>query len=97
MPKKNVKGSKRQRIVFSLFAPDANRVCLMGDFNGWDEKKHPMRKNENGIWEKTTMLLPGSYEYKFIVDSKWQTDPKNERVIMNPFGAYNNIITVIEK
>ena len=58
MPKKNVKGPKRQRVVFSVYAPDANSVCLMGDFNGWDEKKHHMGKNENGIWEKTTMFFP---------------------------------------
>lgn len=69
----------------------------MGDFNGWDEKKHPMRKNENGLWEKTTMLFPGTYEYKFIVDGKWQMDPKSDQVCVNHFGTQNNMITVIEK
>lgn len=97
MPKKNVKGPKRQRVVFSVYAPDANSVCLMGDFNGWDEKKHPMRKNENGIWEKTTMLFPGTYEYKFIVDGKWQTDPESDQACLNCFGTHNNIMIVREK
>ena len=32
----------RRRVVFTFFAPQAKEVLLMGDFNNWDAKVHPM-------------------------------------------------------
>ena len=34
---------------------------------------------ENGVWKKTTLLYPGEYEYKFMVDGRWCTDPRDRR------------------
>ena len=39
---------KRRRVTFSLISPDAKEVILMGDFNQWNPKVHPMKKNKNG-------------------------------------------------
>lgn len=33
------------------WAPEADALFLMGDFNGWNENTHPLHKKENGIWE----------------------------------------------
>ena len=98
MPKRNLKAKpKRSRVIFRLDAPNANQVVLMGDFNGWNPKKHAMIKNNDGIWEKTTMLLPGGYEYKFLVDGHWQTDPNSDHACINCYGTYNNYIQVSPK
>lgn len=43
-------------VVFAVWAPNARRVSVVGDFNGWDERIHPMRMRSNGIWE---LFIPG--------------------------------------
>ena len=43
--------------VFAVWAPDAQRVSVVGDFNGWDGRRHPMRlRRECGVWE---LFIPG--------------------------------------
>ena len=38
--------------TFAVWAPNAQRVSVVSDFNGWDGRVHPMRKRrESGIWE----------------------------------------------
>jgi 1,4-alpha-glucan branching enzyme len=88
-----VKSSKR-RVSFSLEAPHAKQVFLAGDFNTWDPKKHPMKKNADGLWEKTVILAPGTYEYKFIQDGQWIVDPGNDRQCPNRFGTRNCVVVV---
>jgi len=46
--------------VFRVWAPNARSVCLMGDFNGWNESSHPMYPIGYGIWE---ISLPGLHQY----------------------------------
>ena len=86
----------RRRVIFSLNTAKAKAVILMGDFNGWNAKAHPMKKDENEVWKKIVMLTPGKYEYKFLVDGRWQTDPDNDKVCFNRFGTRNNILIVSE-
>jgi len=88
---------KRQKVTFSLEAVDAEAVALMGDFNDWNPKKHPMQRYENGVWYKNLLLLPGKYEYKFMVDGRWQEDPQNEQICANRYGTYNNVVNLIPK
>ena len=85
---------KKRKVTFSLASPDAKEVILMGDFNQWNPKKHPMKKNKNGGWEKTTLLFPGTYEYRFMVDGQWENDPENIQTRTNRFGTKNNFIVV---
>jgi len=85
---------KRRKVTFSLTSPHAKEVILMGDFNQWNPKKHPMKKDVNGVWKKTTLLFPGRYEYRFLVDNRWQNDPKNNQTCLNRFGSKNNFIIV---
>ena len=92
--KKSEPKSKRRKITFSLTSPDAKEVILMGDFNQWNAKVHPMKKNKAGVWEKATLLFPGTYEYRFIVDGQWENDPNNAQTRTNQFGTKNNFIVV---
>ena len=66
----------------------------MGDFNNWDPKKHLMKKDGNGVWNKAVILSPGSYEYKFLVDGQWKEDSQNDQTCLNCFGTYNNILNL---
>ena len=51
---------------FAVWSPNAERVSVVGDFNGWDGRVHPMRSlGSSGVWE---IFLPGVREgqrYKF--------------------------------
>ena len=53
---------------FAVWAPNAKRVSVVGDFNDWDGRRHPMRlRIEGGLWE---IFLPGITElthYKYEV------------------------------
>jgi 1,4-alpha-glucan branching enzyme len=85
---------KRRKVTFSLTSHDAREVILMGDFNQWNPKVHPMKKNKNGVWEKVTFLFPGTYEYRYMVDGHWENDPKNKQRRTNQYGTENNLIDV---
>ena len=93
--KKSSQKPSRRRISFSFHAPQAKEVFLVGDFNQWDVKKHKMKKGNGGTWEKTVVIKPGTYEYKYIVDGNWQEDPDHSRSLLNSFGTYNNLLTVV--
>ena len=54
---------------FAVWAPNAQRVSLVGDFNGWDGRRHGMRRRiEAGVWE---LFVPGlaageRYQYEIV-------------------------------
>ena len=85
---------RRRKVSFSLEAPEANEVILMADFNQWEPGRHIMNRNEQGVWEKTAMLPPGRYEYRFLVDGRWQNDPNNPDFCDNCFGTRNNLLLI---
>lgn len=85
---------KRRRVTFSLEDTRASEVILMGDFNGWDPAKHPMKNDGNGTWNKTVIIPAGQYEYKFLVDGRWKEDPRNERRRPNCFGTLNSVLNI---
>jgi len=54
----------------------AKKVVLTGSFNGWNGSELVMDKTSKG-WQFPFVLAPGNYEYKFIVDGNWMSDPGN--------------------
>jgi 1,4-alpha-glucan branching enzyme len=81
-------------IEFSLVAPDAKEVVLVGDFNNWNGEGYRMKKSKDGICKKKVDLKPGRYEYRFIVDGNWWTDPKANETCLNSFGSQNSVINI---
>lgn len=55
---------------------NARQVVLSGTFNNWRTSELSMQKTAKG-WNLEYMLPQGNYEYKFIVDGNWITDPNN--------------------
>jgi 1,4-alpha-glucan branching enzyme len=57
---------------FGVWAPNAEGVYVIGDFNGWNRASHPMRsRGQSGIWECFIPgIAPGS-NYKYYVVSRW--------------------------
>jgi 1,4-alpha-glucan branching enzyme len=68
-------------VHFSVWAPNAQRVSVVGDFNHWDGRVHPMRKLvPSGIWEIFLPEAPEGAHYKFEIrgphgDVFLKTDP----------------------
>ncbi|MEK6289594.1 MAG: 1,4-alpha-glucan branching protein GlgB [Acidobacteriota bacterium] len=58
-------------VHFAVWAPNANRVSVIGDFNQWDGRRHPMRFHAGaGIWEIFIPELGEETVYKFEI--KWR-------------------------
>ncbi|MFO7911437.1 MAG: glycogen-binding domain-containing protein [Desulfotignum sp.] len=85
---------KRKRVIFTVVAPEADKVVLSGSFNNWSESADPMKKDETGTWKKIKILPKDTYEYKFIVDGTWTCDPNNPDIVCDEQGAENNRIIV---
>src|SRR5579872_2560223 len=58
-------------VHFAVWAPNADRVSVIGDFNGWDGRVHPMRLlGPAGIWEIFVPDLPDGERYKFEIRTR---------------------------
>lgn len=81
-------------IRFAVWAPNAERVSVVGDFNDWDGRRYPMRVREGrGIWELFIPdLAPGSL-YKFEIRSRdhgsilLKSDPYGQQFEIRPNTA----------
>ncbi len=53
---------------FAVWAPNARRVSVVGDFNDWDGRRHPMRKRvDSGLWEIFLPAVATGARYKFEI------------------------------
>jgi 1,4-alpha-glucan branching enzyme len=70
---------------FAVWAPNAQRVSVVGDFNNWDGRFHPMRLlGASGVWE---IFIPGAGQgahYKFEI----RDAHGNVKLNTDPFGAF---------
>ena len=56
--------------IFRVFAPNAVRVSVMGEFNGWNRTADPMQRDDRGIWE---LFCPGVKQYdayKYAIETE---------------------------
>jgi 1,4-alpha-glucan branching enzyme len=54
-------------VAFVVFAPNARRVSVVGDFNFWDGRRHAMRVRGNGYWEIFIPLARSGERYKYEI------------------------------
>ena len=81
-------------ILFTTWAPNANRVSVTGDFNHWDGRRHPMRScGGSGIWE---LFIPGLADgslYKYEIRNRQsgnicaKADPYAQQSELRPHTA----------
>ena len=85
-----------EAVYFVTLYPKANSVQIAGDFNGWVPEETNLEKiGESGVWQTKLKLSPGKYHYRLVVDGKWQQDPYNEKVELNPYGDFNSVVEAI--
>ena len=55
-------------VAFAVWAPNARRASVVGDFNGWDGRRHPMRlRHGAGVWELFVPRVGPGEHYKFEI------------------------------
>jgi 1,4-alpha-glucan branching enzyme len=72
---------------------NAKKVVLSGNFNNWRTDELVMMKTNDG-WQFPYTLGPGNYEYKFIVDGNWITDPGNPVIVTGDHDSKNSFLIV---
>ena len=91
---RDARGLKAVQVV--LRAPDAQRVSVVGDFNGWDSEVDVMTRDPaSGLWSHTLTLRPGRHVYAFVVDdSVWMRDPRSPEAADEDFGRPGSVLLV---
>ena len=85
---------EEQEITFTVLAPEAREVSVVGSFNGWRPNATPLNNTGTGEWAVRLMLRSGQYEYRFAVDGRWREDPRASQHVANPFGEFNSVLVV---
>ena len=80
-------------VRFVLSAPEASRVALVGDFNGWSPEATALAPSAvDGLWAVLVSLPAGRQEYAFIVDGeRWVADPLAPSVA-DEFGGAQSVL-----
>ena len=75
-------------VLFAVWAPNARRVSVVGDFNNWHGLRHPMRAMQrSGVWEVFIPALSIGDNYKYEI----KTMTGDILLKMDPYSNYNEI------
>jgi 1,4-alpha-glucan branching enzyme len=86
---------KAKRVTFNIHAETGSQVFLAGDFNKWDPTATPLtEKKGTGDFSVGLSLLPGNYEYKFVINGTWCADPSCPDWVKNSVGTLNSVCKV---
>lgn len=87
----------KQRVILRFFDFAGRDVKIAGSFNDWRPDQGVVTRTNEGIVEKIVMLMPGTYQYRLIVDGIWQEDPSNPEQVPNFSGGFNSLLQVEEE
>ena len=74
----------------------ADSVCLVGDFNNWDQVTHPMtRGRDDATWSIVLELdRDREYQFRYLVNGvEWHNDWKADGYAPNPYGGTNSVVS----
>jgi len=93
-----VSATLRNGHFFRLFRPEASRVELSGNFTDWDANRIELSKTDDGWWEIELDLLPGDYEFQYVIDHHIRlADFAANGVKLNGFGQWVSLLMVADK
>lgn len=79
----------KEGTCFAVWAPDAQKVYVMGDFNGWDKESHPLRpRGKSGIWEGFIPGVGKGANYKYHIASRFHGYHVDKA---DPFALYSEV------
>ena len=85
-------------VRFSVQAPGARRVVLVGDFDAWTPEGRPMRRSADGrTWELDVRLPPGRHAFAYRIDGVLRADPGAARAVEDDFGVPTSVVVVASR
>ncbi|MEC8650407.1 MAG: alpha-amylase family glycosyl hydrolase [Verrucomicrobiota bacterium] len=89
-----VAATKQEKYSFSLSGYEhAKSVNVVGDFNGWNSSIDKMLRANDG-WSLSKAIKSNTFEYKYVIDGHWITDPANDKRLPDGHGGYNSLAEV---
>jgi hypothetical protein len=89
---------ERDTVRFSVVAPAARRVALVGDFNVWDPRGVAMHRGTDGhTWTVDVSLPPGRHAFAYMVDGRLRADPAAAKAVEDDFGSPNSVVVVANR
>jgi 1,4-alpha-glucan branching enzyme len=97
--KKYLKTRPACKVTFILpkeAAPEAESVCILGDFNNWAPEASPLTRLDEGDFTITLELETGrAYRFRYMIDGwKYENDWSADRYEPNPYGGEDSIVDV---
>jgi DNA-directed RNA polymerase omega subunit len=98
--KEYLEGGKLCKVTFrlpSMAAPGAKSVSIVGDFNNWNTRANPMKRQENGDFEISLKFEPRKeYQFRYFIDeSKWENDWNADKYVKSPLGDSDNSVVLV--
>ena len=77
----------------------ADAIYLVGDFNDWNPRSHPMQRDREGKWVLTVDLdLGRAYQFRYLRDGEeWINDNQADAYVHNPYGSDNFVVVTDPK
>jgi hypothetical protein len=91
-------GGGHEEVRFSVVAPAARRVSLVGDFNMWDPRGVAMHRATDGhTWTVDVALPSGRHAFAYMVDGELRADPAAAKAVEDDFGSPSSVIVVARR
>lgn len=79
-------------VEFSVWAPHAEKVWVVGDFNEWEAEKNPLEPSDEGFWKGLVPEAATGAEYKFVIKNNGSTLWKNDPVARQVTNSAGNSV-----
>jgi 1,4-alpha-glucan branching enzyme len=76
------------------YRTDAQKLVLVGDFNGWDESATPMKKAKDGTFSVTVEMETGfEQQFRYLADDDiWLNDEAADKYVISSLGSENSVV-----
>jgi 1,4-alpha-glucan branching enzyme len=99
LSKRYLKSRPVCKVTFRLskeMADWARSAAVVGEFNGWSRKTHPMKKLKDGGFTTTIDLERGqSYQFRYLLDGRvWENDTEADAYVPTVFASQNCVVSL---
>jgi len=77
---------RKNGVEFRVYAPNADYVSVVGDFNDYDSTKNPLQKDENGVWSGVVKEAKENQTYKYFIKNG-----QREFLKADPYARYAEV------
>ena len=100
LKKRYMKSSPKCKVTFNLpkdITRSAKKVNVVGEFNNWDIKATPLKKQKNQMYKITLDLEKGKeYQFRYLIDeNNWVNDWEADKYVHSTIGNCENYVVVV--